>query len=927
MTYHRILFNIFLGLVFNLFLSTFIFAQGKSERVQVCGTVVDAADHATLPFSVIRIEELGLSMMTDADGYFCTPHLHKGKYTLTARYMGYETRSTTVSVAAGHPSKVTIRLYRSSHELPEVTIYGRVAKGTSNIVIDQKAIEYLQPLSLQNVMTLLPGELTVANVNMQRVSLKQNRQVGGGDKATSLGTVIVSDGITLSNDASRFQVAHIKDEYVNGKYAFLPANVGVDLRNFSTDHIETVKIIRGIASAKYGNLSSGVIEVTSKRGRSPITARGLINLSTKMIYVGKGFSLGKKGGTLYAGMDFTRYQADPVYTFFSAYDRVTSMLTYSNKFKLLGADMDLFAKYDYTHSLNGNKEERIGHNDESVIEQYKSTYDRHALMGRTGIVFGSNPFITKLTLALSLERIEDSFWHYKRAIAMRTGMIQPHYAPGPHPAVILKDRIYMSEYINENLPHRLFFRLDGETSDISLLGGTHNLSYGLDYEYNKNKGRGLVLKDPYRPPFPDSQNTIRPFPNNLIPYLSSLGCYIEDRISYTLTPKAEVTLTAGIRGTKPLNIPRSYLLDKLFLVDPRVNLSFSLSSEHSHRGFIQDVFWVSYGRQSKLPTLDYLYPAPIYREYPIGKGSPPMYHTIIVNNRNPELRPDRNNKFEAGWNHSENAFTLTLSLFTERMLDAVQVFEHYAPISYDIGKVATPQSPETTKTVRAFTSKSIPVNAAGFQKYGIEYQLRFPNVSWLKSDIEINGAYYRTHYGYGAPVWLRPKMMIGGSMIPYVGLYDKGVQWQIYDRLNTNIYIHTRIPKHGFLMTNMLQIVWLQNQWYDNTFSHIPSQYMDINGDIHPYSEEIVKQKAETEPLLKMLMAEKVWTKYVLTTKEPLAFMFNTKVSKELFDQHLTISFYANAMVSLTQRFLDEHKFWHRRTEAPVFGAEVRVKF
>ena len=80
-------------------------------------------------------------------------------------------------------------------------------------------------------------------------------------------------------------------------------NAGIDMRNISTDHIESIEIIRGISSAQDGNLSSGAIHINSRKGVTPWRIRAKADPLNKLIYVGKGFKLSDKAGLLHIGID------------------------------------------------------------------------------------------------------------------------------------------------------------------------------------------------------------------------------------------------------------------------------------------------------------------------------------------------------------------------------------------------------------------------------------------------------------------------------------------------------------------------------------------------------------------------------------------------------------------------------------------------
>lgn len=49
-------------------------------------------------------------------------------------------------------------------------------------------------------------------------------------------------------------------------------NRGTDMRTIATDNIESVEVVRGIPSAEYGNLSSGMVTIHRKHGATPWTA-------------------------------------------------------------------------------------------------------------------------------------------------------------------------------------------------------------------------------------------------------------------------------------------------------------------------------------------------------------------------------------------------------------------------------------------------------------------------------------------------------------------------------------------------------------------------------------------------------------------------------------------------------------------------------
>ena len=85
------------------------------------------------------------------------------------------------------------------------------------------------------------------------------------------------------------------------------------MREISTEDIENVEIVRGIASVKYGDLTSGLVNIVRKRGGSDLHARFKSDMKSKLFYLGKGFEWGNKPDrtTLNSSVNFLDSRADP----------------------------------------------------------------------------------------------------------------------------------------------------------------------------------------------------------------------------------------------------------------------------------------------------------------------------------------------------------------------------------------------------------------------------------------------------------------------------------------------------------------------------------------------------------------------------------------------------------------------------------------
>lgn len=148
---------------------------------------------------------------------------------------------------------------------------------TSGSRIDRDAMAHLQPTSFTDLLELLPGNIS-KTPTMGQVNSIELRETGysspsGSTTASadyaisSLGTSFVVDGAAINTDASLTAVPNATSG--DAAYQRSTVNRGVDMRTISTDNIESVEVMRGIPSAEYGNLTSGVVNIRRIRRTTP----------------------------------------------------------------------------------------------------------------------------------------------------------------------------------------------------------------------------------------------------------------------------------------------------------------------------------------------------------------------------------------------------------------------------------------------------------------------------------------------------------------------------------------------------------------------------------------------------------------------------------------------------------------------------------
>src|SRR4051812_13487779 len=94
----------FLALIFCL-LPLLFFAQSIKPKGFLSGKVTDKITGHILPGATIYIHELKTGAITNDSGYFKTPQVNAGNYTIEISYQGYAADVEPVTIAANNTTK------------------------------------------------------------------------------------------------------------------------------------------------------------------------------------------------------------------------------------------------------------------------------------------------------------------------------------------------------------------------------------------------------------------------------------------------------------------------------------------------------------------------------------------------------------------------------------------------------------------------------------------------------------------------------------------------------------------------------------------------------------------------------------------------------------------------------------------------------
>lgn len=897
-------------------------AFAQTDKATVEGVVRDS-DGKPLSFATVVISELGTGVSTDLEGKFRFTGTKGTEYTLNVSYLNHVDKE--VKVKAGSPEPLVIVLEEQSYELAEVVVMADYKKNQgSTAVINQQALEHIQPTSVADVLSLIPGGLfrESSATGFNRISLRQS----GSDDNTSLGMAVVMDGIPQDNDGFRASIPGLStDEYSDR----LGMNRGIDLKTLSTDHIRKIEIVKGISSAKLGNLSSGVIQTTSKIGITPAQLRMKVDPLTKLIYLGKGFRISPKMGYLHTGIDYTSVyddRRDPM----SKYSRLTGQVTYNNSVDVGDKTLFLFFKLSEVYTLNQAKEDELT---QDYNESFRNKYSRtgasfKAQMYDLGKIVDNVEFIASADYTYDLidrNRLVQTGTPLPSPLATEEGESEGIYLPST----------YYSPFQIENKPLSLLTQLNAE-SLFETRSFRHKVIYGLSWKRTKNYGEGVMV-DMTRPPYPGNNEYVRPVPNRSIPALSVGAAYAEEQLKHS-NRWFDFELNAGVRFTQMFNLDTKYTELRKLQVEPRINAALSFNIGLAGGKSLRNMFRFGFGQENKLPTLDYIYPDRVYKDMIVlnayTKQDDPFNHLItytkIYDVTNNSLRPNRNTKYEAGWDVEYEGYSLSLTFFKEHSDRGFESVAEYSPVRYTRyvdpidGQPIVGRRPEKEDYVAdpyaTFVDMDIVRNSMKVEKKGLEYLLRFPKIIPLSTTVEINGAYYDTRYSSGAPLQYHPAFRDDDRPQPYVGIYRRQdiTRQRIF---NTNLWFNTNIPRYKMIFTTFFQFIWLNEEMRINGDEY-PSAYFDTDGRLHTVDDRILQSIKD---------GHTVWRHYHIYKEDfsetlPVSLTVNFKVTKE-FSRMIRASFFVNNILDINPLYKNRYNQNVRVWQKSFFGAEMTFSF
>lgn len=908
----------------------------KSGVAQLSGRIVDEAGQP-LPYVSVFLKELNQYYVTDKQGNFqfkyATQRLKDAH--LMVSMIGRQNKTVDVDLRGGSKTLPSISLPLLSVGLEEIAVAPQVNKNlesNSSLYINREVIEQSGALSLNDLLNLVPGQ-KIAPPSLQQVQQANLRSTNLSTSSThtrdpfalnsSFGVSIIMDGIALSNNAN-MQTYNPGKSGMGGSYVFAPSSGlaggserlnnytgdytfgGTDLRQIAVDNIESVEVVAGVSSAKYGDMTNGAIIINRVAGKTPLTFNTQIRDNATVYALYKGFQT-KQLGAFTIGGNFTRSYQDNRDKL-KSYDRIASNLMWTTAAGPSRALTNTLA-VDYGRNLDNVRRDP----DDPTASMLRFKTFNFSVSNRTNYRI-ENSFLTNIGLNLRYNQNYQSSYKEENkngayviySDATETGITEGMYGPGTYTAITNI----------EGKPIDFSSRLDltgaYHTGELQ-----HQVNFGVNYNYSKNKGAGQIV-DPTKPRANTAtanadNRSERYYDFSLIHAQQQLGVYAED------------VFRASV-ANRPLNVrvgTRMDLFQKYLTFSPRANVNYELS-ENLRLG-------LAYGFGSKIPAMGQLYPGPLYYEIPLFQytavtetgavdeaNSLYLLYVDKYVKDNSSLKPATSNQLEFSLNYSKNDYSLGINVYNKNSDREINTTTSYSLVN--LGVYAQNPDPNAqlpyiiTGSKQHRLTRQAFVNGGGRNSRGVELIMNTPKYASIQTSFNLRGAIVKSTY---RPFENLRDFQNPGNNPDYAvtGVYPsrKRESWSSNAALTSS----THIPK-AKLLVNFIAEFNIMNRTETFAQDGIPIAYYTADGELRPIEEF----DATNVDYAHLIQSEEE----LLNQNQPAVFTnFHMNLTKEI-SKRLAIAFNVYNVFNYRPQYLRSDNTLIIPNDKPSFGAQLRLK-
>jgi outer membrane receptor for ferrienterochelin and colicin len=831
---------------------------GQTNYGTFSGKVTDEQGAPLLSANVVILETSN-GTSTDKNGKFRIIS-KPGSYNIEITFIGYDKISDNISIRVGEVFDKSYKMKSNSFTIGTITVTADndfiPLSPETKTNVSSAEIEHMLASSLNDAMKLMPGvETTNPTLNNTEQATIRN-----GD---ALGTQIILNGIPISNNAN-MQIG----------IGTSTANSGTDLRSIPAENVKDIDIIRGIPSAKYGDLTDGLLIVNTKASADP--------LKVKLKYNPQLYETNISGGTYLSdwivngNLNIASSDRD-VRISGDGYTRVAAQLTFENT----SENFNFQNVFYFTHSFDDYKEQpgyalRQAWYNHDINLKYSADYSR---------IFDS---FTQLSAKLSVSYTNQN--SYDQQLVSRDNIvITDRTIEGAQQGRIVFGSYLGKKYINGDVWN--IYSDVNYNSKFFTAEYLHSLLYGITYRNDFNKGNGIY----FDPLFPPNATTTTPRLRNYssIPSYNILSFYAEDKLTGNLIKP--FILQAGFRYEtyRPKGFDLKGLIGKGDLIksnngsflNPRVNFSMNILKDSQIR--------FGYGVTSKSPPMGMIFADKKYYDIvdTVSVVNPQyadsnfsMISTYIREQANSQIKGYTQKKYEVSFDQQFDFMGFSVTGYYN---DSRNMFQ-----SIEIPTIVYKQAfPDPLNLANSYNKDTLLesylqyANNGWLKVKGIEFTLTTRKIPVINTVFKFDAAYTYTEYGanngyyYDSPRYVST---LGEDLMP---LYH---QYYNYSKdLLLNYRFDIQAKSLGIWLTLHIQQKVIEidgRNGYDNIMA---AGYYTSKGELI-----IIPESERSSP--KYAAIQRSIQSFELNQEnKPNKWLFNLKVSKSLWSG-TAVSFFVN---------------------------------
>lgn len=716
-------------------------AYGRDSGTYTIKAVILDKTGEPLSGATMQLVQSGLWGISGKDGEVEIKNVPRLPVAYKVSMLGY--KDVEGEICLDGKDNVRILMEEESLSMREVVVVAQAGQGgeSTTSIIGRQALDHLQATSLKDILQLLPGGVSMKNPSLTSPGQFKVRTLASDDNAT-FGAAIIINGMPVSTNANMNTGL--------GLSSISSGNSGADLRSIATDEIESVEIIRGVASAEYGDVSSGVMIVNKRIGVSDLNMKARIMPGIKQLHAGKGFDI-KSAGSLNISADYARGTSDPRFLT-DKYNR--GLLSLAHRKTLLDKTWTLTTNLDlsYTGEWKGADPD-----EPEAMKKFFSSRDAFSLrLSHNGMLKLDKALARTLKYDVALSLSSDRIFN-DRLVPVGAGAILDATKDGMY-----EGTPYPSSYETLSGTKSNPVMYWAKFSDLFYLnvGNMSNrFNVGTEWKIEGNRGIGQYDKTPKFKAF--AQDRIRRFCD--IPYMNQISAYVEDNVVLTFSERRYPNITGqvGVRWT----VVQPWRNERMMALSPRLNIAVNPERYLSLR--------LGYGISEKVPSLQDLYPSPDYYDFynmsvSDGQKSYYLYSTRVFDNKPVSIKTMRGTKYELGFDvRLDNGMSFSVVGYHEKVSRGFGIDNsEWKTLVFDVWNAADvtftgqkpiydQQNPSQRDTVLYNLIR--PGNPKSRRNRGIEFDFNFGKINATNTSFYLSGAWSETrssssNLGYKLPV-------------------------------------------------------------------------------------------------------------------------------------------------------------------------------